>query len=96
MPYSKLIPSSADVLGPSLPDCLFSHICLFLSISFPLYFALVLQSRPNQVQGFRRKKKEDKDAGALSPMADESLRIYIQNKSPRYVHAEEGEKGDAY
>jgi len=29
-------------------------------------------------------------------MTDESLRMYIQNKSPRYVHAEAGEKGDAY
>lgn len=78
-------------LGPVFPIAYFPTYA-----KFPPYFALMLQSKPNQVQDFRRKKKEDKDAGALSPMADESLRMYIQNKSPQYVRAEEGEKGDAY
>lgn len=78
-------------LGPVFPIAYFPTYA-----KFPPYFALMLQSRPNQVQGFRRKQKEDKDAGALSPMADESLRMYIQNKSPQYECAEEGEKGDAY
>lgn len=42
------------------------------------------------------RKIVDKDTGPLFQRANQSLLIYIQNKSPRYVHMEEGEKGDAY
>lgn len=38
------------------------------------------------------KKKVDKDAGALSQMAGQSLLMYIQNESPQYVHMEEGRR----
>ena len=42
------------------------------------------------------RKKVDKDAGALSQTADQSLLMYIHNESPQYMRMEEGEKGDAY